>query len=137
MFPNHLKYPPSPQPHFMTATQHLTSLPNSAGSSKKKAKSDIMQKVGLVQDGIGSLQSSSLSCHEGKPQWFLTKLDAKMALIHQHQQEEGDTEICLRKVDIWVHKAHGNVLDKEAETLWLKIQFQQMMQAAKDLGSDV
>ncbi|KAG2066414.1 hypothetical protein BDR04DRAFT_1121194 [Suillus decipiens] len=137
-----------------------TSLLNSTDSLKKKAKSNIMQKVDLVWNGIESLQSSSLSCHESKHQWFLTKLDTKsehqqdtqkydwlhatceheaaqVALIHQYQQEDRDTEIHLCEVDIWVHEAHGNVLNKEAETLQLKIQFQQMMQATKDLGSDL
>ncbi|KAG1769632.1 hypothetical protein EDD22DRAFT_948882 [Suillus occidentalis] len=61
----------------------LTSLPNSAGSSKKKAKSDIMQQVDLVRDGIESLQSNAASRHETKHQRFLAKLDAKS----EHQRD--------------------------------------------------
>jgi hypothetical protein len=34
-------------------------------------------------------------------------------------------------MDIQVHQAHSEVLDKEVETLCLKIQFHQMMQASK------
>ncbi|KAG1804663.1 uncharacterized protein BJ212DRAFT_1304214 [Suillus subaureus] len=121
-----------------------TSLLNSTGSSKKKAKSDIMQQVELVHNGIESLQSSAMLHHESKHEHFLAKLDVKskhqwdtkkydwlhatcehkvnqVALIHQCQQEERDTKIRLHEVDIQVHEVHSLVLDKEAETLWLKI----------------
>ncbi|KAG2343724.1 hypothetical protein BDR05DRAFT_948131 [Suillus weaverae] len=111
-----------------------TSLPKSAGSLKKKAKSDIMQQIDLLDAKSEHQQDSK------KHDWLRDTCEyeaTQVALIHQCQQEDRDAEIHLCKVDIWVHEAHSHVLNKEAETLWLKIQFQQMMPAAKDLGSDV
>jgi hypothetical protein len=131
-----------------------TSLPNSASSSKKKAKSDVSQQVEQVRDEIESLHSSVMSCHEGKHQHYIAKLEAKSehnhdlkkydwlcatweheasqaAVSHQRLQEVKDAEIQLREMDIRVHQAHSKVLNKEAETLRLKIQFHQMMQASK------
>ncbi|KAG2091706.1 hypothetical protein BD769DRAFT_1679291 [Suillus cothurnatus] len=131
-----------------------TSLPNSAGSSKKKAKSDVSQQVEQVRDEIESLHSSVMSHHEGKHQHYIAKLEAKSehnrdlkkydwlhatqeheasqaAVSHQRLQEAKDAKIRLRETDIRVHQAHSKVLDKEAETLCLKIQFHQMMQASK------
>jgi len=54
-----------------------TSLPNSAGSSKKKAKLDVSQQVEQVRDEIESLHSSVMSRHEGKHQCYIAKLEAK------------------------------------------------------------
>lgn len=91
-------------------------------------------------------------------QCFLAKLDAKSdhhrdakkyewlcdmrahessqaAINHQCHQESKDTEIRLCEMDIRVHEAHSLVLDKEAETLRLKIQFHQMMQGSKPSAS--
>jgi hypothetical protein len=131
-----------------------TLLPNSAGSSKKKAKSDVSQQVEQVRDEIESSYSSVMSCHKGKHQCYITKLEAKSkhncdlkkydwlhttwehkasqaAVSHQRLQEAKDAEIWLHETDIRVHQAHSKVLNKEAETLHLKIQFHQMMQASK------
>ncbi|KAG2046830.1 hypothetical protein BDR06DRAFT_1014381 [Suillus hirtellus] len=136
-----------------------TSLPNSGGSLKKKARLNVQDQVGLVRDKIESLQSGALSCQESKHQRYLTKLGAKSehshkmkkykwlhdthaheashtSLVHQCQQEDKDAEIHLREVDIRVHEAHLLVLDKEAETLQLKIQYHQMMQGNKAPGLD-
>lgn len=131
------------------------SLPKSAsGSKKKKVKSDVSQQVEQVKDEIESFQLSVMSRHKGKHQCYITKLEAKSehncdmkkyewlcatwehetfqaAVSHQRQQEVKDTEIRLCETDIRVHQAHSLVLDKEAETLRLKIQFHQMMQASK------
>ncbi|KAG2366751.1 hypothetical protein BDR07DRAFT_1479753 [Suillus spraguei] len=132
-----------------------TSLLNSTGSSKKKkAKSDMSQQVEQVRDEIESLHSSVMSCHEAKHQCYITKLESKSehncdvkkydwlcatrehevskaTVSHQRLQEAKDAEIRLHETDIWVNQAHSLVLDKEAETLRLKIQFHQMMQASK------
>lgn len=136
-----------------------TSLPNSAGGSKKKkAKSDVMQQVDHVQDEIESVRSDAMSRHDSKHQRFLAKLDAKTeyhrdakkyewlrgarehevsqaTVSHQRLQEKQDAEIRLRETDIRVHQAHSLVLDKEAETLRLKIQFHQMTQATRTSAS--
>ncbi|KAG1810325.1 uncharacterized protein HD556DRAFT_1436066 [Suillus plorans] len=132
-----------------------TSLPNSAGSSKKKkVKSDVSQQVGQVRDEIESMHSDTMSRHDSKHLHFLAKLEVKSehsrdtkkyewlrsnreheasqaTVTHQHMQEVKTTEIRLCETDIRVHQAHSEVLDKEAETLRLKIQFHQMMQASK------
>ncbi|KAG2072547.1 hypothetical protein BDR04DRAFT_1116969 [Suillus decipiens] len=146
--------------YHVSLTPQTSLLPNSVAGSKKKAKSNISQQVDLVQDEIENLQSSTMSLHENNHQCFLAKLEAKSEhqhdmkkydwlyathehksnqaiLSHKRQQEDRDSEICLREVDIWVHEAHSLVLDKEAESLWLKIQFQQMMQGNRDLASDL
>ncbi|KAG1823691.1 uncharacterized protein BJ212DRAFT_1296262 [Suillus subaureus] len=156
--------PPSspPKPFIMpsrtpasTYNNHLTSLPNSAGSSnKKKAKSDMSQQVEQVRDEIKSLHSSVMSHHKGRHQCYITKLKAKSehnrdvkkynwlcttwehkvsqaTVSHQCLQEAKDAKIQLYETDIQVHQAHSLVLNKEAETLHLKIQFHQMMQASK------
>ncbi|KAG1802184.1 uncharacterized protein HD556DRAFT_1438233 [Suillus plorans] len=117
-------------------------------------QSDMSQQVEQVKDEIESFQLSVMSCHEGKHQHYIAKLEAKSehnhdmkkcewlratreheasqaAVSHQRQQEVKDTEIRLCEMDIRVHQAHSLVLDKEAETLRLKIQFHQMMQASK------
>ncbi|KAG1785527.1 uncharacterized protein HD556DRAFT_1450659 [Suillus plorans] len=131
-----------------------TSLPNSAGSSKKKkAKSDVSQQVGQVRDEIESMHSDVMSRHDSKHLCFLTKLEVKSehscdtkkyewlrssheheasqaTVTHQRMQEVKATEIRLRETDICIHQAHSEVLNKEAETLRLKIQFHQMMQAS-------
>jgi len=131
-----------------------TLLPNSTGSLKKKVKLDVLQQVEQVRDEIESLHSSVMSCHEGKHQRYIAKLEVKSehncylkkydwlhatqkheasqaAVSHQRLQEAKDAEIWLCETDIRVHQAHSEVLDKEAETLHLKIQFHQMMQASK------
>ncbi|KAG1884365.1 hypothetical protein F4604DRAFT_1919540 [Suillus subluteus] len=101
-----------------------TSLPNSAGGSKKKkAKSDILQEVDHIQDEIESLHSDAMSLHSNKHQCFLVKLDAKSehnrdskkyewlrgtceheasqaTVSHQCLQEKQDTEIRLHETDI-------------------------------------
>ncbi|KAG2064936.1 hypothetical protein BDR04DRAFT_1177093, partial [Suillus decipiens] len=146
--------------YHVSPTPQTSLLPNSAAGSKKKAKSDILQQVDLVQDETKSLQSSTMSLHENKHQCFLAKLEAKSEhqcdmkkydwlratcehesnqaiLSHKHQREDRDSKIHLCKVNIRVHEAHSLVLDKEAETLQLKIQFQQMMQGNRDLASDL
>ncbi|KAG1908400.1 uncharacterized protein F5891DRAFT_1179919 [Suillus fuscotomentosus] len=118
-----------------------TSLPNSAGSSKKKkAKSDMSQQVAQVRDEIESMHSDTMSCHDSKHLRFLTKFKVKskhshntkkyewlrssrkheasqVTVTHQCMQEMKATEICLCETDIRVHQAHSEVLDKEAETL--------------------
>ncbi|KAG1801250.1 uncharacterized protein BJ212DRAFT_1305067 [Suillus subaureus] len=124
------------------------------GSKKKKAKSDVSQQVEQVRDEIKSLHSSVMSHHKGRHQHHIAKLKAKsehnhdvkkydwlcttrehevsQAMVsHQRLQEAKDAEIQLCETDIWVHQAHSLVLNKEAETLCLKIQFHQMMQASK------
>ncbi|KAG1728469.1 hypothetical protein EDD22DRAFT_1015896 [Suillus occidentalis] len=140
--------------YLMSSTPH-TSLPNSAsGSKKKKAKSDIMQHVDDVKDELASMQSDVMLRHDNKHHRFLAKLEAKTehtrdtkryewlhathehealqaTISHQHLQETRDTEIRLHETDIRVYEAHSLVLDKEAKTLRLKIQFQQMMQGSK------
>jgi len=101
-----------------------------------------------------------MSLHENKHQHFLAKLEAKsehqydmkkydwLCATHEHksnqailsykrQQEDRNSVIRLHEVDIQVHETHSLLLDKEAETLWLKIQFQQMMQGNKDLALDL
>lgn len=136
-----------------------TSLPNSVGGlNKKKPKSDIMQQMDHVQDEIKSMRSNAMSCHDSKHQRFLVKLDVKTkyhcdvkkyewlcgtcehevsqaTVNHQCLQEKQDAEICLRKTDIRVHQVHSLVLDKEAKTLHLKIQFHQMTQATRNSAS--
>lgn len=95
-----------------------------------------------------------MSRHDSKHLRFLAKLEVKSehsrdakkyewlrsnreheasqaTVTHQRMQEVKATEIRLRETDIRVHQAHSEVLDKEAETLRLKIQFHQMMQASK------
>ncbi|KAG1804094.1 hypothetical protein EV424DRAFT_1544790 [Suillus variegatus] len=149
----------TPSSDYVISPTPQTLLPNSGGSSKKKARSDVQDQVGLVWDKIESLQSSALSCHESKHQHYLAKLGVKSehsrdmkkyewlrdtraheasqaSLIHQRQQEDKDTKIRLHEMDIRVHKAHSLVLDKEAETLQLKIQYHQMMQGNKAPGLD-
>ncbi|KAG2058092.1 hypothetical protein BDR06DRAFT_1033856 [Suillus hirtellus] len=145
--------------NYIVSPTPQTSLPNSGGSSKKKARSDVQDQVGLVRDKIKSLQSGALSHQESKHQHYLAKLGVKSkhshetkkykwlcdthaheashaSLIHQRQQEDKDAEICLHEVDIQVHEAHSLVLDKEAQTLRLKIQYHQMMQGNKAPGLD-
>ncbi|KAG1803544.1 uncharacterized protein HD556DRAFT_1437304 [Suillus plorans] len=149
----------TPSSDYVISPTPQTSLPNSGGSSKKKARSDVQDQVGLVRDEIESLQSSALSRHESKHQRYLAKLGAKSehsrdtkkyewlrdtraheasqaSLVHQRQQEDKDAEIRLRETDIRVHEAHSLMLDKEAETLRLKIQYHQMMQGNKAPGLD-
>lgn len=118
-----------------------TSLPNSAGGSKKKkAKSDVTQQVEEVKDEIASMQSDAMSRHDHKHLRFIAKLEAKTehtrdikkyeylraarehetfqaTVSHQRLQESKDSEIRLRETDIRVYEAHSLVLDKEAETL--------------------
>ncbi|KAG2046466.1 hypothetical protein BDR06DRAFT_977473 [Suillus hirtellus] len=148
-----------PSSDYIISPTPQTSLPNSGGSSKKKARLDVQDQVGLVWDEIESLQSGTLSCQESKHQCYLVKLGVKSkhsremtkyewlhdtraheashaSLIHQCQQEDKDAEIRLHEVDIWVHEAHSLVLNKEAETLQLKIQYHQMMQGNKAPGLD-
>ncbi|KAG1800091.1 hypothetical protein EV424DRAFT_1545814 [Suillus variegatus] len=132
-----------------------TSLPTSAGSSKKKkARSDVMEQVDQMKDEIQSMHSDAMFRHDSKHQHFLAKLDTKnehnhdikkyewlrtnreheasqATVSHQWLQETKDAEICLRETDIRVHEAHSLVLKKEAEILRLKIQYHQMMQAGK------
>ncbi|KAG0691693.1 hypothetical protein DFH29DRAFT_883919 [Suillus ampliporus] len=109
-------YPMSPTPQ--------TSLPTSAGGSKKKkAKSDISQQVDHIQDEIGSLHSDAMSRQDHKHERFLTKLDVKTehhhdvkkydwlrgtcehealqaTVNHQCEQEKQDAQIRLRETDI-------------------------------------
>ncbi|KAG2343089.1 hypothetical protein BDR05DRAFT_948489 [Suillus weaverae] len=149
---------PSSDYHMSPTPQ--TSLPNSVGGSKKKkAKSDVLQEVVHVRDEIESMHSDAMSCHDSRHQRFLAKLGAKSehnqdskkyewlhgtreheasqaAVSHQHLQEQQDAEIRLRETDIRVHEAHSLVLDKEAETLQLKIQFHQMTQGNRTPASD-
>ncbi|KAG2061168.1 hypothetical protein BDR06DRAFT_946580 [Suillus hirtellus] len=96
-----------------------TSLPNSVGGlKKKKAKSDILLEAGHIQDEIKSMHSDAMLHHNSKHQCFLVKLDVKS----EHHWD-------LKKYEwLHVHQAHLLVLDKEAKTLWLKIQFHQMTQ---------
>jgi hypothetical protein len=55
-----------------------TSLPNStAGSKKKKAKSDILQEVDHIWDKIESMHSDAKSHHNSKHQHFLVKFNMK------------------------------------------------------------
>ncbi|KAG1887459.1 uncharacterized protein F5891DRAFT_1199923 [Suillus fuscotomentosus] len=94
------------------------SLPVSTGSSKKKAKSNVVQQVDQFWGEIESLQSDAMLCHDSKHQRFLTKLEvSQAALNHQRQQKNKELEIRLHKVDIRVHEAHSQVLNKKAETL--------------------
>ncbi|KAG2155169.1 uncharacterized protein EDB93DRAFT_1248125 [Suillus bovinus] len=102
---------------------------------------------------IGNIQSDIMSLHDSKHQHFLAKLGAKsenqrntkkytwlhetydheasQAIIsHQREQENRAAEIHLHEVDIQVHEAHSAVLNKEAETLCLRIQYQQLLQAS-------
>ncbi|KAG1806005.1 uncharacterized protein BJ212DRAFT_1486131 [Suillus subaureus] len=115
-----------------------TSLPNSASSLKKKmAKSDVSQQVkqGRHQCYIAKLEvKSEHNCDVKKYDWLHTTWEYKVSqamVSHQCLQEAKDAEIWLHETDIWVHQAHSLVLDKEAETLCLKIQFHQMMQSSK------
>jgi hypothetical protein len=124
----------------------------SAGSRKKKAKSDIQEQVERVNDEIGSLHSDVASRHSFKHERFLAKLDMKKnyhwemkkydylreahvheamqaATSHQREQEAKDAEIRLRETDVRVHEAQALALDKEAEMWRLKIQFHQMTQS--------
>ncbi|KAG1764181.1 hypothetical protein EV702DRAFT_1051435 [Suillus placidus] len=145
---------------YLMSSSPQTSLPNSAGGSKKKkAKSDVMQQVDEVKDEIVSMHSNAMSHHDLKHQCYLAKLESKTehsrdikkyewlratrehetfqaTISHQHLQESKNSEIRLRETDIRVYEAHSLVLNKEAETLRLKIQFQQMMQASKGPASD-
>ncbi|KAG1730362.1 hypothetical protein EDD22DRAFT_960738 [Suillus occidentalis] len=123
----------------------------SAGSRKKKAKSDIQEQVERVNDKIESLHSDVASRHSFKHERFLAKLDMKKdyhwemkkydylcearaheamqaATSHQREQEAKDAEIHLREMDIRVHEAQALALDKEVEMWRLKIQFHQMTQ---------
>jgi adenine-specific DNA methylase len=134
-----------------------TSQQTSAGSQRKKAKSDVAQQIDHVQDEIESLHSDARSRHDHKQERFLAKLDAKTehhrdtrkyeylrsareheaslaTTNHQREQEKKDAEIRLRETDIRVHEAHSLVLDKEAENLRLKIQFHQMTQGNRSDG---
>ncbi|KAG2335344.1 hypothetical protein BDR05DRAFT_954144, partial [Suillus weaverae] len=61
---------------------------------------------------------------------------SQAAVSHQRLQEQQDAEIRLHETDIQVHEAHSLVLDKEAETLRLKIQFYQMTQGNRTPVSD-
>ncbi|KAG1864369.1 hypothetical protein F4604DRAFT_1928811 [Suillus subluteus] len=150
----------TPSSDYCMSPTPQTSLPNSAGGSKKKkAKSDILLEVDHVWDKIESLHSDAMSLHSNKHQCFLVKLNAKSkhnrnskkyewlhgahkheasqaTVSHQRLQEKQDAEIQLRETDIQVHEAHSLVLNKEAETLWLKIQFHQMTQGNRTPASD-
>ncbi|KAG1839464.1 hypothetical protein DFJ58DRAFT_733340 [Suillus subalutaceus] len=150
----------TPSSDYCMSPTPQTSLPNSAGGSKKKkAKSDILQEVDHIQDEIESLHSDTMSLHGNKYQCFLAKLDVKSehnrdskkyewlrgaceheasqaTVSHQCLQEKQDAEIRLRKTDIRVHEAHSLVLNKEAETLQLEIQFHQMTQGNRTPASD-
>ncbi|KAG2344210.1 hypothetical protein BDR05DRAFT_947609 [Suillus weaverae] len=129
------------------------------GLKEKKAKSDVLQEVVHVRDKIESMHSDAMSCHDSRHQRFLAKLGAKSehnwdskkyewlrgtreheasqaTVSHQCLQEQQDAEICLRETDIRVHEAHSLVLNKEAETLRLKIQFHQMTQGNRTPASD-
>ncbi|KAG1787891.1 uncharacterized protein HD556DRAFT_1311418 [Suillus plorans] len=113
-----------------------------------------MEQVDQMKDEIQNMHSDAMSRHDSKHQRFLAKLDAKSehnrdvkkyewlrtnceheasqaTVSHQRLQQTKDAEIRLRETDIRVHKAHSLVLEKEAETLRLKIQYHQMMQAGK------
>ncbi|KAG1770139.1 hypothetical protein EV702DRAFT_1202554 [Suillus placidus] len=150
----------TPSSDYCMSPTPQTSLLNSAGGSKKKkAKSDVVQEVVHIRDEIESMHSDVMSRNDNKHQCFLAKLDAKSehnrdskkyeglcgareheasqaTISHQCLQQQQDAEIRLRKTDIRVHQAHSLVLNKEAKTLWLKIQFHQMMQGNKTLASD-
>ncbi|KAG2336471.1 hypothetical protein BDR05DRAFT_1005826, partial [Suillus weaverae] len=150
----------TPSSDYRMSPTPQTSLLNSAGGSKKKkAKSDVLQEVVHVRDEIESMHSDAMSRHDSRHQCFLTKLGAKSehnrdskkyewlrgtreheasqaAVSHQRLQEQQDAEIRLRETDIQVHEAHSLVLDKEAETLRLKIQFHQMTQGNRTPASD-
>ncbi|KAG1778502.1 hypothetical protein EV702DRAFT_1267677 [Suillus placidus] len=120
---------------------------------KKKAKSDVQDQVENLTEEIESIQSDVMSLQDSKHQRFIVKLSAKSenqretkkynwlrdmraheasqaVLTHQREQENRAAEIRLREADIRVHEAHSTVLDKEAETLRLRIQYQQLMQGS-------
>ncbi|KAG0700030.1 hypothetical protein DFH29DRAFT_876898 [Suillus ampliporus] len=150
--------PPDPQPFHVpekapTTTYHscaaFTQL--DGGKKKKKAKSDMQDQVENLTEEIGSMQSDVMSLHDSKHQRFIAKLEAKSenqhetkkydwlrdtraheasqaVLTHQQEQENRAAEIRLREVDIRVHEAHSAVLDKEAENMRLRIQYQQLVQ---------
>ncbi|KAG1734018.1 hypothetical protein EDD22DRAFT_960136 [Suillus occidentalis] len=123
----------------------------SAGSRKKKVKSDIQEQVKRVNDEIESLHSDVASRHSFKHKCFLMKLDMKdyhqemkkydylceartheamqAATSHQRKQEAKDAKIHLHETDIRVHEAQALALDKEVEMWRLKIQFHQMTQS--------
>ncbi|KAG1793673.1 uncharacterized protein HD556DRAFT_1443461 [Suillus plorans] len=111
-----------------------TSLPTSTeGSKKKKAKLDVQEQVAKVNDEIESIQSSAVSCHEVKHQHFFVKLDAKSDYHRDAKKYEWlrDTRAHKSSQAAINHQHHQEILDKEAETLRLKIQFHQMMQGSK------
>ncbi|KAG2047140.1 hypothetical protein BDR06DRAFT_976972 [Suillus hirtellus] len=156
LMPLSMTHNTTPLSNYHVSPTLQTSLPNSAGGlKKKKAKLDVLQEVGHVWDEIESVHSNAMSCHNSKHQRFLVKLDAKSkhhwdlkkyewlcgvceheasqaTVSHQCLQEQQDAKICLHEMDIQVHQVHSLVLDKEAETLQLKIQFHQMMQGNWD-----
>ncbi|KAG2156763.1 uncharacterized protein EDB93DRAFT_1246953 [Suillus bovinus] len=109
-----------------------TSIPHSAGSSKKKATSDVSYKH---LHFLAKLKVKSEHNQDTKKyKWLHSTHEyetSQAAVTHQCMQEDKATEIRLRKMDIHIHQAHLEVLDKEAETLRLKIQFHQMVQASK------
>ncbi|KAG2073500.1 hypothetical protein BDR04DRAFT_1152264 [Suillus decipiens] len=94
----------------------------SAGSRKKKVKSNIQEQVKRVNDKIESLQSDVALHHSFKHECFLVKLNMKdyhqemkkydylhearvheaiqAAASHQCKQEAKDTEIHLREMDV-------------------------------------
>ncbi|KAG1728965.1 uncharacterized protein EDB91DRAFT_1349938 [Suillus paluster] len=105
---------------YLMSSTPQTSLPNSGGSKKKKAKPDVMQQVDEVKDELASMHSDAMSRHDHKHHRFLAKLEVKSehnrdikkyewlrathehetsqaTVSHQRLQESKDAEICLRE----------------------------------------
>ncbi|KAG1803485.1 uncharacterized protein BJ212DRAFT_1304536 [Suillus subaureus] len=112
--------------HLVFGIQKPSNCGGASGSKKKKAKSWMCHsRWSRHQHYIAKLEAKSKHNHDVKKyNWLHTTWEHEVSqamVSHQYLQEAKDTEIWLCEMDIWVHQAHSLVLDKEAETLCLKI----------------
>jgi hypothetical protein len=123
-----------------------------SGKKKKKARSDVQDHVENLPEELESIQSDVMSLWDSKKlsaksenqqetkkyNWLRNTRAHKASqaiLNHQREQENRAAEIRLREANIRVHKAHSTVLDKEAETLCLRIQYHQMQMMLGSSGT--
>ncbi|KAG1773600.1 hypothetical protein EV702DRAFT_1200917 [Suillus placidus] len=112
----------------MTLTSQSIASDKGKGRPSKKARSDMLSQVNIINDEIGSIQSERLD--KDNEHWFLTAehqdecMDA--TTVHQCSQEAKGIEIHLCEAETKKYESLAKAHAEEAALLRLKIEYRQL-----------
>ncbi|KAG2356705.1 hypothetical protein BDR07DRAFT_1491560 [Suillus spraguei] len=106
----------------------MLSVVSEKGRPSKKAGSDILSQVNLLNDEIESMQSERLD-KENEHKFLQAECQDEhqdATIVHQCSQEAKGTEIRLHEAEAKMHESLAKAHAEEAALLHLKIQFHQL-----------